>query len=153
MGRIPRLSCRDHISGHSLIPFAYDRFCVYSNARTFLARLVELADTKDLGSFAGRHAGSTPASRTIFYQIRGSIRFFPGRSGIFFPLNPNVPETFPGRLIQPVKLPFFCSRSKRISPCGCGIAPETCRNAPGDGNTFTFSNPHAAGRIPTKEEK
>lgn len=30
------------------------------------ARLVKLADTKDLGSFAVRHAGSSPAPRTSF---------------------------------------------------------------------------------------
>ena len=45
-----------------IFPSRYDilsRWCYH-------ARLVKLADTKDLGSFAVRHAGSSPAPRTTF---------------------------------------------------------------------------------------
>ena len=38
---------------------------IYYPVAIYHARLVKLADTKDLGSFAVRHAGSSPAPRTI----------------------------------------------------------------------------------------
>ena len=42
------------------------------------ARLVKLADTKDLGSFAVRHAGSSPAPRTSFSR-KPQMRTGPSR--------------------------------------------------------------------------
>ena len=45
-----------------IFPCRYDILSRWS----YHARLVKLADTKDLGSFAVRHAGSSPAPRTTF---------------------------------------------------------------------------------------